>query len=215
MSVKLTDTQLVLLSAAAQRRDHCLATAKGFQGPAIRKAAQKLLDAGFVREVKDKTGAGAWRRDEELGQAYGLKLTPAGLKAIAVDEGNNDEQRPGASDAAPTRERPDATKSTKGAMAIGAESVAASKPATGSKPSSLPIPSAPREGTKTAQVIALLARNKGATLAEIVAATGWLRHTARAALTGSRRRGYAIERRGHAVGARAYAIAAASNAAVA
>jgi len=28
----------------------------------------------------------AWRRDEETGQAYSLKLTVAGLKAIAVDE---------------------------------------------------------------------------------------------------------------------------------
>ncbi len=66
MSAKLTDTQLILLSAAAQRRDYCLAPAKGFQGAAIQKAAQKLLAAGFVREVKDKTGATAWRRDEEL-----------------------------------------------------------------------------------------------------------------------------------------------------
>jgi hypothetical protein len=121
--------------------------------------------------VKDKTGAGAWRRDEELGQAYGLKLTPAGLKAIAVDEGNDDE-RPSVSDIAPTRERPNSTKSEKGVMAIGAEIVAASKPATVTKPSNLPIPSAPREGTKIAQVIALLARDQGATLAEIVAATG-------------------------------------------
>ena len=78
MSVKLTDTQLVLLSAAAQRRDHCLAPSKGFQGAAIQKAVQKLLGAGFVREVKHKNGATAWRRDEESGQAFGLKLTPAG-----------------------------------------------------------------------------------------------------------------------------------------
>ena len=30
-----------------------------------------------------------WRRDEEAGQAYLLKLTGAGLKAIAVDEGDS------------------------------------------------------------------------------------------------------------------------------
>jgi hypothetical protein len=203
-----------MLSAAAQRRDHCLAPAKGFEGAAIQKAAQRLLGAGFVREVKNKIGAGAWRRDEELRQAYGLKLTPAGLKVIAVDEVNDDE-RPGMSDIAPTRELPKMTKSAKRVMAMGAESVAASKPATVVKPTNLPIPSAPREGTKIAQVIALLARDQGATLAEIVAATGWLPHTARAALTGLRWRGYAIERRGRAVGARAYVIAAASNAAVA
>jgi hypothetical protein len=213
MSVRLTDTQLVLLSAAAQRRDHCLAPSKGFQGAALQKAAQKLLGAGFVREVKDKSGATAWRRDEELGQAYGLKLTPAGLKAIAVDE-DNDSERPDASGVASAREPPNSTKSAKGAMAIGAEIVAGSKEAASAKPSNVPTPSAPREGTKIAEVITLLARDQGATLAEIVAATNWLPHTARAALTGLRRRGYAIERRGRAVGARAYAIAMASNAAV-
>ena len=43
-----------------------------------------------------------------------------------------------------------------------------------------------------AQVIELLQCGDGATLAELVAATGWLPHTTRAALTGLRRRGYAV-----------------------
>jgi len=50
----------------------------------------------------------------------------------------------------------------------------------------------PRGGTKIAQVIELLQRREGATLAELVAATGWLPHTTRAALTGLRMRGYAV-----------------------
>ena len=50
----------------------------------------------------------------------------------------------------------------------------------------------PRSGTKIAEVVALLQRGDGATLAELVAATGWLPHTTRAALTGLRKRGYAI-----------------------
>ena len=41
-------------------------------------------------------------------------------------------------------------------------------------------------------MIALLQRGDGATLAELVAATGWLPHTTRAALTGLRKRGYAV-----------------------
>ena len=45
-----------------------------------------VLEAGLVREIKAKTGMEAWRRDEETGQAYSLKLTDAGLKAIAADE---------------------------------------------------------------------------------------------------------------------------------
>ena len=49
-------------------------------------------------------------------------------------------------------------------------------------------PTSPRGGTKIAQVIELLQCGDGATLAELVAATGWLPHTTRAALTGLRKR---------------------------
>lgn len=40
----------------------------------------------------------------------------------------------------------------------------------------------------------LLRREGGATLSELVAATGWQPHTTRAALTGSRKKGHGIER---------------------
>ena len=53
-------------------------------------------------------------------------------------------------------------------------------------------PTSPRGGTKIARVIELLQRGDGATLAELVVATGWLPHTTRAALTGLRKRGYAV-----------------------
>ncbi len=41
-------------------------------------------------------------------------------------------------------------------------------------------------------MVALLQRGDGAALAELVSATGWLPHTTRAALTGLRKRGYAV-----------------------
>jgi hypothetical protein len=53
-------------------------------------------------------------------------------------------------------------------------------------------PSAPRDGTKLAWVLELLQRDCGATLEELIAATNWLPHTTRAALTGLRKRGYAV-----------------------
>ncbi len=46
--------------------------------------------------------------------------------------------------------------------------------------------------SKIDQVIALLGREQGATLAEMVAATGWQPHTTRAALTGLRKKGHAL-----------------------
>ena len=48
--------------------------------------------------------------------------------------------------------------------------------------------------SKNEQVLALLRRRQGATLAEITEITGWLPHSARAALTGLRKKGYAIEK---------------------
>ena len=43
----------------------------------------------------------------------------------------------------------------------------------------------------------LIQRSVGATLDELVASTGWLPHTTRAAMTGLRKRGFAIERTRH------------------
>lgn len=51
---------------------------------------------------------------------------------------------------------------------------------------------APRGNTKIASVIALLKRGEGATLAELIDATGWLPHTTRAALAGLKKKGHAI-----------------------
>jgi hypothetical protein len=52
---------------------------------------------------------------------------------------------------------------------------------------------APRE-TKIGKVIALLKGKPGATLEEMVNATGWQPHTTRAALTGLKKKGHIIER---------------------
>ncbi len=49
-------------------------------------------------------------------------------------------------------------------------------------------------GTKISTVIQLLKQSGGATLDEIVKATGWQPHSARAALTGLRKKGHSIEK---------------------
>lgn len=46
--------------------------------------------------------------------------------------------------------------------------------------------------SKTAQIIALLTRPEGATLDQMVEATGWLPHTTRAALTGLKKKGHEV-----------------------
>jgi hypothetical protein len=70
-----------------------------------------------------------------------------------------------------------------------------SEPVTGalSAPASAPA-SEPSRTTKIAAVIALLRREEGATLSELVETTGWLPHTARAALTGLRKKGHVLDK---------------------
>ncbi len=50
-----------------------------------------------------------------------------------------------------------------------------------------------RTGSKLEKVIQLLSRMSGASIVELTAATNWLPHTTRAALTGLRKRGYMVE----------------------
>jgi hypothetical protein len=43
MSIKLSDTQLLMLSAAAQREDRCIAAPPNLKGAASQKVAAKLV----------------------------------------------------------------------------------------------------------------------------------------------------------------------------
>ncbi|MEW9853868.1 DUF3489 domain-containing protein [Novosphingobium sp. M1R2S20] len=76
------------------------------------------------------------------------------------------------------------------AIGIGAQEDASSGAPADATP---PTPQPPRS-TKIAHVLALLSRAEGATLPEMIAETGWLPHTTRAALTGLRKKGHAIDR---------------------
>jgi threonine dehydrogenase-like Zn-dependent dehydrogenase len=52
----------------------------------------------------------------------------------------------------------------------------------------------PPKPQKTEKVLEFLKRTEGATLDDLVEATGWLPHTTRAALTGLKKKGHTIER---------------------
>lgn len=54
--------------------------------------------------------------------------------------------------------------------------------------------SAPKPANKTDNLIALLKREGGASLTEITEATGWLPHSARAMLTGLRKKSFTLDR---------------------
>ena len=66
---------------------------------------------------------------------------------------------------------------------------------------------AAREGSKTAQVVALLQRKNGATLPEIMEKMGWQRHTVRGFMAGAMKKaGYTVESFKPEGGARTYRI---------
>lgn len=54
-------------------------------------------------------------------------------------------------------------------------------------------PAAVKAPSKQECLAALLVRDEGATLDQMIAATGWLPHTTRAAMTGLRKKGYVID----------------------
>lgn len=185
MSAKLSETQIGLLNSASQREDRCVLPPKGPKLTQARKSAANLIEAGLFREVKAKKDAPIWRREEETGRAYALKLTAAGVKVIARERATEDrtgeERRPSAVDKC-SEATDKAGTSAKTVEPVKGEPCRATSP----------ISAAPRAGTKIHKVIAALGRPDGATIGELIAATGWLPHTTRAALTGLRKRGYKL-----------------------
>lgn len=158
---KLSDTQLVILTAAAQREDRNVLPLPGsLRGGAAAKVVAALLSRGLIVETatEHRTKADTalnrfWRNDEE-GRSILLKITDAGLGAIGID---------------PAPVCANEAVSTPQADAAPAEAENAPQ----------------RAGTKQAALIAMLRAPEGATLDEIVAATGWQKHTARGAMSGA------------------------------
>ena len=189
MSVKLTDAQLAMMSAAAQRDDRCLASPNMVTGATLSKVSAKLIKLGFVREIRAKAAMPVWRRDD-AGQGYALKLTADGLNAIA--EGAPEQ-------AIEPIEAPQPRPLSEATIVSDPDNV-------GEQAKTL----APRAGSKLARVIDLLQRCDGATIPNLTEATGWLPHTTRAALTGLRKRGYAVVRARVGGGDSIYRIAGAA-----
>jgi len=180
--MKLNDTHLVLLSAASQRDNGLVTPPETMTTASARKAMAALLKADLVAEVPVSTHVSHWREDDE-GRPVGLRITAAGLSAIGLDAGEGDE-------CAGTLDRTSAD-----GWDVGCE--VNTQPA---------APAPAKAGTKRALVLNLLGRPEGATLADLTAATGWLPHTTRAALTGLRQAGHAITRGSDEAGRSAYRI---------
>jgi hypothetical protein len=186
----LTDTQLVLLSSASQREDGLVTLPPTLKGGAAKKVVGKLLNLKLLKEVAAKRNQPAWRTEDE--RPLGLKITRDGLAALAVEAGEAEDPFPQPSSKRRSRKAAAAAKSK--------------------APPQNPSDAAPRPGTKQAQIISLLSRPRGATLDDLIAATGWLPHTTRAVLTGLRKKRYVLGKTKREDGKTAYRISAETSA---
>jgi hypothetical protein len=118
-----------------------------------------------------------WERIQGLGEAAKPEEKPAKSKAAKKAKGG--------------------AQAAKGAPAKGKASkktTAAKSAPKGKKAAKANESAGPREGSKTAQVVAMLQRKNGATLAEIMAKMGWQKHTVRGFMAGAMKKaGYTVE----------------------
>jgi hypothetical protein len=85
-------------------------------------------------------------------------------------------------------------KGTPGKAKAPKKATAAHRAHKAKKDASQPAATAPRAGSKMAQVIAMLQRKNGATLGEIVAKMNWQKHTVRGFMAGAMKKaGYRVE----------------------
>jgi hypothetical protein len=197
--MELTDTYLVILSAAAQREDGGLQLPPDLEHAAAEKLVAMLAGAGLIEEIEAAGALPVWHRVDDA--AFALRITAKGLIAIAVDdEAESGIANPGGSQAPSTvgpapkaKKKGPSKKTAKGSKANPKLSKAKRVTSLG-KNSKSRASAPPRGGSKIDQVRGLLMRKRGATIREMMELTTWLPHTTRAVLTGLRKRGFEIRR---------------------
>ncbi len=153
---RLTDTQLVVLSAACQRDGfRVLPLPETLKGGAARKVADALIAKGLIAEVPVGAGDPVWRQGDDGGSTT-LVATDAALTVLGIE--------------------PDSGADTAVRAEVGKTGVKGRKTKAAT--------SGPRAGTKQAQLIAMLEKPEGATVSEIAETLGWQAHTVRGAISG-------------------------------
>ena len=181
---KLSDTQAVILSAAAQRDDGAvlpLPETLKIKGGAVDKVLGSLKAKGLIEHQ------GIPRGDDPPP----LRITRAGLEAIGVETEDDAPEGATPPDTGATSAEAGVEVVDAPALATEADGAATrarsktrAKPAKRSKAAPAGKPT-PRAGTKQAQMIELLKRPEGATVEQIAEVTGWQKHTIRGAISGA------------------------------
>jgi hypothetical protein len=174
---QLSDSQLVVLTAACQRPDRCVfpITAR-LKGNAAGNVLKSLLNKGLIKEVRARRDDTVWRHDEERGRMT-LVTDKTAFTALGIDAQETpaeDETESAPHDTGDAGEEPKAKRKAK------------------SRASRTAAPRS-RDGSKQAQLIAMLRRTKGATIDEIAETLSWQPHTVRGAIAGALKKKLGLE----------------------
>lgn len=169
--MKLSDKQLIILSAASRHADQLVAPAD-LKNASARAAAIQLLKTKLLEESPSTDNKVTWRRGTD-NQPLALRITSLGRKAI------QDERRPATVPSKVTPQKQAMPRKVKAKTSGTVRKKAAVKKPPARKP---------REGSMRENVLGLLRRREGATLDALVKATGWQRHSVRGFLAGIVRR---------------------------
>lgn len=204
----LSDTQLLILSAASQRTDHAATLPANLKGSAAKKVIDRLLKQKLLRELHAKDDMPVWRRGDDS-RPYTLRITKAGFKAIEVEDvadAPDNKATAGPNEVAATK-TPAETKSSGRPGRVKRSS--AKKAAAPSAKATKTPPDRRNPHSKQDQIVALLQQPGGATLDTLVKVSGWQKHSVRGFLAGTVRKKLKLPLRSEKIdGIRTYRIGA-------
>jgi hypothetical protein len=173
---RLTDTQLIILAAAAKREDHCilpLPRKVKLEAEAAADIFKMLIKRKLAAERPATVSDISWRETSD-GQRVTLAITEAGLRALGVGSpGEAVSRSPGSTKKLRNRGR--SLKTSKPRKSPSAAKARQKAHAGGNRI---------RAGTKQAGLIEILRRPMGATIQDLAIATGWQVHSVRGVISG-------------------------------